>query len=220
MDLILLRHTRVAAAPGTCYGQLDLPLLLPADPPFDDVARRLDALCTELGPVQRIVSSPLQRAALLAADLAARQGLGWTTDPRWMELNFGDWEGRRWSDIPREQSDPWAADYHHRAPPGGETHAQLQARVFAAAHDGLDEAGSAATPTASTAASPAAARRGPVLVVCHAGPMRCLMALAQGLPASQLPSASLAFGGLMWLRREPSGPSSVAPRWVLKRGPW
>ena len=213
MDLILLRHTRVAAAPGTCYGQLDLPLLLPADPPFDDVARRLDALCTELGPVQRIVSSPLQRAARLAADLAARRGLGWTTDPRWMDLNFCDCEGRRWSEITREQSDPWAADYHHRAPPGGETHAQLQARVFAAAHDGLDEAGSAASPSAS----PAAAPRGPVLVVCHAGPMRCMMALAQGLPASLLPSNSLDHGGLVWLRREPAGSSSPGPHWVLRR---
>ena len=203
MDLILLRHTRVAAPPGTCYGQWDVPLWLPPEPSFADVARRLAALCAQLGPVQRLISSPLQRATELADSLALALGCRWAPDPRWMELNFGAWEGRPWHDIPRAQSDAWAADYHHLSPPGGETHAALVARVMAAAHDAVQG-------DPQRALSPAP---GPCVVVTHAGPMRCLWAAAQGLPVHQQPELSLDFCGLMWLRAvATSDPASRQPQ--------
>lgn len=202
MDLILVRHTRVAAPASTCYGQWDVPLCEPADPPFDDVAARLAALCEPLGAVQRIVSSPLQRAARLAQDLATRLALPWVDDARWMELNFGEWEGRPWHLIPRAESDPWAADYHHRAPPGGETHAALVGRVQAALSCLL------------ATEDPVAA--GPCVVVTHAGPIRCLLAAALGGPASQQPDVSLDFGGLVWLRGGAVPEGDTAPRWTVQ----
>jgi alpha-ribazole phosphatase len=135
MALILVRHTRVDLPAGTCYGQADVPLLQPHDPPFDGVGQRLRALLARIGAQTRVgavVCSPLSRARLLAQHLAADHGQAVAVDPRWMELHFGAWEGRRWDDIPRVESDPWAADTHHRAPPGGETQNALIARVQAA----------------------------------------------------------------------------------------
>lgn len=190
MSLILLRHTVVDLPPGTCYGQLDAPLRVPHHPPWDGVTRRLRALLQRHGlRLRRVVSSPLQRAWQLACAQAEAAGLPPPeSDPRWMELNFGAWEGRRWDVIPRHESDPWAQDYHHRAPPGGETHAALAARVHAA----LDA-------LAHDAAEPQSA----VLVVAHAGPIRVALGRAQGLPVQQLPDTPLDFGGLCHLQARP-----------------
>jgi len=194
MALILLRHTRVDLPPGTCYGQLDAPLLQPADPPFETVAAQLRQRLA--GPLTRLVSSPLQRARQLAAHLAAQLAEPLQIDARWQELHFGRWEGRHWDDIPRHESEPWTADVHHRAPPGGETHAALSARVHAAMDDCAE-----------------AARQGTVLVVCHAGPMRVALARAQGLGLAQQFALSLPFGGWVALQPQHAGDR---PHWQLE----
>lgn len=196
MALILVRHTRVDLPAGTCYGQADVPLLQPHDPPFDGVGQRLRALLERIGAGVRlgpVVCSPLSRARLLAQHLATDHGQAVAVDPRWMELHFGAWEGRRWDDIPRVESDPWAADTHHRAPPGGETQNALIARVqaaLAALHAPASQPGQA------------------VLVVAHAGPLRVVLGAAQGWVASADPQqapVSLDFGGLTWLDPLPGG---------------
>ncbi|GAA0764189.1 histidine phosphatase family protein [Ideonella azotifigens] len=186
MALILLRHTRVDAPAGLCYGWHDVALLAPPQPSFDDVQAALQALLARLGlKLAEVHSSPLQRAALLAQHLAEAHAARLTTDARWRELSFGEWEGRRWDFIDRAQSDPWAEDPLHRAPPGGETLATLAERVRAA-RDGLRDA----------ASRPGEA----VLAVGHAGPMRVLLADALGLPLYPPVERSLDFGGLLALR--------------------
>lgn len=50
-------------------------------------------------------------------------------DGRLLELDFGDWEGRPWGDIPRSESDPWSADFVNQSPPRGECYFALQSRV-------------------------------------------------------------------------------------------
>ena len=102
MALILVRHTRVDLPAGTCYGQADVPLLQPHDPPFDGVGQRLRALLARIGAQARVgavVCSPLSRARLLAQHLAADHGQTVAVDPRWMELHFGAWEGRRFAAV-------------------------------------------------------------------------------------------------------------------------
>jgi len=195
MEMILVRHTRVALPASTCYGQLDAPLLQPADPPFDHVAA---ALAPGAHTVTALVSSPLQRTWQLATHLAATLARPATADPRWMELHFGTWEGRLWNHIPRSESDPWAADVHHRAPPEGETHAALTARVHAA----MDDC--------------ATAHPGTVVVVTHAGAMRVAIARAQGLSLAQQWNLSLPFGGLVHLQAECR---DGVPRWRMNGSP-
>ena len=178
MELILLRHPVVAAPAGTCYGQADLPLREPMEPPLAQVLQALPA------GIDALWTSPLQRARTLAEALAPALGCAPQTDARWQELHFGDWEGRPWSAIDRAESDPWAADPEHRAPPGGETLAALRARVHAAM-DALAE-------QSATRA----------LVVAHAGPIRVALARARGHVATEALAQPLAFGGLTVLRHD------------------
>ena len=122
MPLILLRHPRPDIAPGVCYGASDLPLS--HDPGAD-----ADRLARDLPRPDRIVSSPLARCTALAQALADRLDLSVAIDPAIAEMDFGDWEGQRWDDIPRHQIDAWAGDFFGARPHGGESVADVMARV-------------------------------------------------------------------------------------------
>ncbi|GAB77277.1 probable phosphoglycerate mutase [Austwickia chelonae] len=83
------------------------------------------------GQIQ-IVSSSLTRAQQTGAIIAAEFGVPLTTDGRWDEQHFGDWEGYTVARACREDSDAYEAlrrDPSY-ARPGGESRAQLAARVL------------------------------------------------------------------------------------------
>jgi phosphoserine phosphatase len=85
-----------------------------------------------------LYSSPLQRASQTALTLALELGVDLRHDRRLMEINQGEWEGRRRSRL--EQLYPgllkkWEADPWSVSPPGGETVSQVQARIHAALDD-------------------------------------------------------------------------------------
>ncbi len=155
---------------GRCYGRLDLPLADPADIP---------ALVAALAPLRgaAIHTSPLARCRLLAEALAEAWGKSAPdADSRLMEMDFGAWEGRLWDDVPRADLDRWAEDLLGFAPPGGETGAALIARV---------------TDVWRTL-------QGPAVVITHGGPLKVLLALAEGRPVdlrrpSPSPSAITCF---------------------------
>ena len=123
--MIFMRHPVTEAPEGMCYGRLDLGLGAGA-------RAQIAAACETCPRIVRIVSSPAQRCAVLAKALAVRDGAEINYDSRFWEMNFGAWEGLLWSEIPRAQSDPWAADYWNNAPPEGESFADVHARVGAA----------------------------------------------------------------------------------------
>jgi len=157
--LALLRHPPVSGGAGLCYGRLDLPL---ADPE-GDIPPILAALAPLRGGV--IWTSPLTRCRQVAEALAAEWGgPSPVQDPRLMEMNFGAWEGLPWADIPRAALDAWAADLAGFAPPGGESGAEITARVAALWAD------------ASTQGKAC-------VLVTHGGPLKILTALAEGRPA-------------------------------------
>jgi alpha-ribazole phosphatase len=187
MELILVRHPEVDLPAGTCYGQADVAMRAPMAPPLDQVRAALAAH----EPLTALAGSPLQRARGLAQALSVALACPlWPADARWMELDFGSWEGRPWSAIPRAESDPWAEDPLHRAPPGGESLAMLATRVHAA----MDAAADAL----------AAAGGERLAVVAHAGPIRIARARALGHDIRQAADPALAhplpFGGLTPLR--------------------
>ena len=149
--MIFLRHPRPEAPPGLCYGRTDL---APGPGAAAEIARAL-----ELTPrVAGVLASPARRCRGLAEALAARDAVAPTLDERLWELDFGGWEGRRWWDIPRAESDPWAEDPWTVAPPGGEAFAALHTRVAAV----LAEAGPG------------------IAIVTHAGPVRAARMVLTG----------------------------------------
>lgn len=180
MDLYLIRHTQPEIEAGLCYGRLDVPL-----PP--DAAAACAAVAARLPAVDELWTSPLGRCRALADVIGARMNLIVRPDERLRELAFGAWEGRPWDVLDRAETDRWAADYWHRAPPGGESYRELHERVLAALTD-----------IASCAAQC-------VAVVTHAGPIRALLAHCRALEPSHYPEMVLDFGGISLLRSRDTG---------------
>ncbi|WP_157995230.1 alpha-ribazole phosphatase [Peristeroidobacter soli] len=169
MELYLIRHTAPAVAAGVCYGQTDVPLA-------DTAERDIQAALTPLPKFDRIYSSPAQRCARLAQALAQRDDCAVTLAPELQELHFGQWEQLPWARIPREHSDPWAADTWNLAPPGGETEQALWTRVDS---------------WYRTALSPSVSR---CAIVAHGGSLRVLRCLILRLPAEERWSWTLKWG--------------------------
>jgi alpha-ribazole phosphatase len=88
-------------------------------------------------------------------------------DARLAEMDFGSWELRAWDAIPRSEVDAWAADLLHYRPGGAECVLDVARRV-AAFIDDLRQAGHAQA-----------------LLVCHAGTIRLLSAMRDGLPLEE-----------------------------------
>ena len=174
MKLWLLRHGAPLVDSGTCYGASDVP----ADP--QATLRAAQALAGRLPAGLAVRTSPLQRCRELADVLCAlRPGLACSEDARLAEMDFGRWEGARWDAIARAEFDAWMADFAGWRCGGGESVAQLMARVGAALAD-------------------ARAAGHDVLWVTHGGVVRAVRLLAAGTPlprrADQWPRDGLGFG--------------------------
>jgi alpha-ribazole phosphatase len=165
VELILIRHPRPLVADGICYGGSDL------DVAAGEVARVHASLrAAGLPAGAPVYSSPLLRCVRLARLLAAAPIL----DSDLAEMRFGSWEQRSWNDIPRTEVDAWAADLLRYRPGGGETVLEVAERVTQA--------------LARIRASGAAQ----AIVVCHAGTIRLLAALARQLPLEEAALAAAA----------------------------
>ena len=180
MRLILLRHPKPRCEPGLCYGRLDLECEVQA---LETAVSRL----RDAAAKARIVSSPARRAF----DLASRLAPDATADPRLQELDFGDWEGRRWQDLGREAIDAWREGLPDSAPPNGETLTAMAARC------------------ADWIASLDSASR-PVLAVTHAGPIRVIRAMIEGHPLLTYFTAAVPFAEPIELRLERESENAAA----------
>ncbi|MGH2861956.1 MAG: histidine phosphatase family protein [Solirubrobacteraceae bacterium] len=116
-------------------------------------------VATEL-ELRSLWSSDLSRAAVTAEIVGRRIGLQPRLDPRLREGNRGDWEGRLFVDIAREEPDAYAAWRRGGADfrfPAGESLQEHSDRVW----DALEEI---------RASGPL-----PALVVCHRGSIRVVL---------------------------------------------
>jgi len=160
MKIYLVRHGEAEGSEGLAVGHLDLPLSAPG-------ARNVEALAASWQgpPPGRIFSSDLRRAAESARILATRFGRSPVTDPRLREVSFGEWDGRSWDEIydrDRQRYDAWTERWWDLAPPGGESFADLEARVLAWFRELKEEE--------------------TVLAVAHGGSIRALLAGLRAIP--------------------------------------
>lgn len=167
MELHLIRHIKPDYPAGTNYGQTDVPL--PAD-----YATIHAGIIQQLPAYDMVYSSPLSRCQLLATAVKKDH----ITDPRLMELHFGDWEGRRWEDIDRKESDPWMEDYINLSPPNGESLLTLVNRF------------------ADFVYELKATKHQRVLLVTHAGIIRSAMYLFNDIPLNQIMMQPVDYGGI------------------------
>ncbi len=162
--LVLLRHGESTAnAAGLLLGRTDAPLTAKGE-------RQAAALAELLGPVARLVSSPLSRARDTA--LALGLGLPVEIDDRWIEVDYGEHEGRQLTDVPADVWTRWRSDPTFR-PEGGETLAEVGQRVAAACEELFETDGAGARD-----------RDAEVVVVSHVSPIKAAVAWAVGAGAS------------------------------------
>jgi alpha-ribazole phosphatase len=173
--VLLTRHTRPAVPADLCYGRLEVPLAATA--PIE-----IEAVCARLSAVERVVTSPAQRCIRLARAVATRFGASLECEPDLRELDFGDWEGRSWSQIGRPALDAWSRDLWSYRPGGGESLADLWGRVVNMVQRRKLERVHAAP--------------GCLLIVAHHGPLRVLQCLADGRGWAGFSEPHFAFGVL------------------------
>jgi probable phosphoglycerate mutase len=158
--LVLVRHGQSSAnAAGLLAGRTDFPLT--------ELGRRqATTLGAGLGPVRRLVSSSLSRAQDTAACLGL--GLPVEVDDRWIEVDYGEHEGRPLPDVPVEAWRRWRTERGFR-PEGGETLGDVAERVAGACAELFSTEGAGARDPG-----------GDVVVVSHVSPIKAAVAWALG----------------------------------------
>ena len=172
MEIYIIRHTSVAVPKGTCYGQYDVEL---ADSFFDEVKDYQKKIPQTF---DAIYSSPLKRCTALAGQMSNNISV----DERLLEMNFGDWEMKHWNDIPEEESINWSEHFDVISPPHGETFQEVYDRVFDF-YQNLKQN----------------QQYDKVLIVTHAGIIRCFWAIILELKLKNAFKIPINFGEILVL---------------------
>ncbi|WP_220758743.1 MULTISPECIES: histidine phosphatase family protein [unclassified Shewanella] len=161
--VILLRHGECKGG-NILRGQIDVALTEQGELQMQSVLRGLE--CSSFVP-NFVLSSPLIRCANIAEEFALTQGLSYSTNAAFKELDFGDWDGQTFDALYQSHAEeldaywanPWAV-----APPNGESMQAFESRIDKAWQVMLE------------------AYKGQcVLLVTHGGVMRHLIAKALGV---------------------------------------
>ena len=184
--LTLVRHGRTKAnAQGLLQGHVDHVL----DEVGTAQALGLGPALGRLGVVDRIIASPLQRAQQTASAIGTYFSVPIETDRRWIELDYGSFDGLAMSAVPPDIWATWRTDPTFR-PPGGESMAELEARVRAAlidlaAHDDSRH----------------------IVVVSHVSPIKAAVAWALGVDIGVSWRTALDRASMSTIRLDPTRPA-------------
>ncbi|MBB6426639.1 histidine phosphatase family protein [Sphingopyxis sp. JAI128] len=167
--LHLLRHG-APAMPGLLMGRTD------GAPTCEGIAGC--AAQAESLDFESLIASDLRRCRAAGEKIGRAAGLSLAIDPRWRELDFGDWDGRTARMIDREALGRFWDDPDANPPPGGECWSALVSRVSAAIAD----------------LAPV-----PTLVVTHGGAMRAALHILCGFEQRQTWAFDLPYASLLSL---------------------
>lgn len=130
----------------------------------------------------QVVSSPLQRCAKFADEVAQRCCTPLTVMDGFRELDFGDWEGRLIDEVWREQGSDvrrFFADPINAAPPNGEPMVDFETRVVTAWKLLLQSM-----------------RGEHVLLVIHGGTIRVLLAHLLAMPLARIANLEVPYASV------------------------
>jgi Fructose-2,6-bisphosphatase len=185
----LMRHGEPQGGQGYRGQGIDDPL---SPLGWEQMRRAVGARCRW----DQIISSPLSRCWLFAAELAAQHTLPLAIDPAFREIGMGDWEGRSHLEIRRHESERFAAfkrDPVAFRPPGGEPLESFQHRIVTAYERQI-------------AVYPG--RR--LLIVCHAGVIRALLGHVLGARPERWYRLQIDHASISRIRLDRFGISSIA----------
>jgi probable phosphoglycerate mutase len=161
-SVLLVRHGQTTTTGSVLPGRTKGLHLAPAGREQADRAAERIAL---VGEVAAVYASPLERTRETAAPIAKRLGLKVSVTRGLVEADFGDWTGRKLSELMKlpEWRQVQSAPSGFRFP-GGESFAEMQARIL------------------GTVDSLVARHPGQrIVVVSHADPIKALVAQASGI---------------------------------------
>ncbi|NME72437.1 alpha-ribazole phosphatase [Flammeovirga aprica] len=167
MEVYVIRHTAVDVPKDVCYGQMDVPL----KSTFEEEVQAYKQSLPE--GFDAVFSSPALRCMKLSNVLPFDDI---KTDKRLLEINFGKWEGKKWSEIDQEELNPWMDDFVHEPTAEGESLSEMYERVFSF----LEELRNKDFEK--------------VLIVAHSGVIRCLWAALLSLPLKNIFKIPVGFG--------------------------
>lgn len=170
----MVRHTSVSVPPGTCYGRTDVGLAPSFRREAAEVAERLP-----VGPFDAVFTSPLERCVRLAGLCGHSDAV---RDGRLAEMDFGEWEMRRWETIDDPRLQAWFDDWAHAGTPGGESFGTMYARV------------------ASLLGERQAAGERRLLLFTHGGVIACARVYAGLVPVEKAFSPPVPYGGIITVR--------------------
>ena len=169
MEVFVIRHTRVAIEPNTCYGQLDIDVA----ETFEEEAQAVKSQLPD--GFDAIYSSPLIRCAKLAAKFSEDIHF----DDLLKEMHFGDWEGQAWNEIDKEEFDKWRKDFVNISAPQGEN-LQILSDRFRTFMDNLRKKD-----------------HEKVLLVTHGGVIRCIWGYLLDIPLKNVFKIPVDFGEIL-----------------------
>ncbi len=175
MEIFVVRHTAVTAGRDTCYGQYNVPL-------SDTFKEEAAAIKKKLAyNFDAIFCSPLDRCVALGQELGYKNI---QQNSLLKEYHFGTWENKKWADLPAAELDPWMLDFVNMPAPNGENLLQLNARVEQCLNELLEK------------------DYQKVLLLTHAGPMRCIWRYVLDMPLANIFKIPVAFGAILHIQVE------------------
>ena len=191
----LIRHGEPVG--GRKYrGQID-------DPLSDKGWTQMREAVADHNPWDVIISSTLSRCIEFAQELGQRHAIEVIAESRFIEIGFGEWEGRTADELTQEDADQvhrFLNDPLNNTPPGAETLYEFEARIIGAWNDVMQQyAGQH------------------ILLVGHAGMMRMIIRHILDMPLERIFRIQVANAAITRIRVEHTGETSF-PRLLFHDG--
>ena len=162
MRIYLLRHTSLNIDPNIFYGQSDVDVSENFGIEVENIKKKISERKIELKDL-KVFSSPLTRCVKLAESIFQN----FKKDNRLKELNFGDWEMKKFSNIDNSEIKAWEDDLLNFQIPGGESNKEFLKRIASFCKEIVDQNES-------------------VFIVAHAGSINCIISHLSGIPFDKL----------------------------------
>ncbi len=124
----LLRHGQTQAD-DILRGRIDVPL---SDNGYQQMKDRVTPYINPTAPWQHVITSPLVRCLQFATDLGEQHNAPVTTDHGFLEMDYGDWDGRSFADLRSENAELFRKVWQKPdkySPPNGETFQLFTRRI-------------------------------------------------------------------------------------------
>jgi len=173
MKIYLIRHTKPDIPANICYGQSDIDVSPSFSQELAFIKKHINTDNTFI-----ICSSPLKRCRILAEALSLSSPIH--TDDRLKELNFGDWELKKWDDIDQSILSEWGDNFVTMPVPGGESCQEMYERSISFFKELCSKYKNAEK----------------IAVVTHGGVIRSILVYVLGIPPENMFRIAADFGSI------------------------